>query len=378
MNRRLERQAVKVKKIQRRSTLQKIIPYVPGKPIEELERELGLKDVVKLASNENPLGPSPMALQAMQRFLPEMNYYPDGSAYLLKKDLADHLGLGEENIIFGNGADELITLAGAAYLNPGEEIIMAHPSFYCYEFSALLMDAVPKRVPSRNFRHDLPAMLAAVTPKTKVIFICNPNNPTGMIVTQRQMDSFLKELPGGILVVIDEAYNEYVTDPEYPSSLALLDGGANVLILRTFSKIYGLAGLRIGYGLAGREIIAALNTVREPFNVNAMAQVAARAALRDREHLLAVRELNSRAREYFYKEFDRLDLSYLPTESNFIFVDVKREAGELYRSLLQKGIIVRPGNAFGYPQFLRVSFGTMEQNRRFILALEKSLKEQPC
>ncbi|NLX90453.1 MAG: histidinol-phosphate transaminase [Firmicutes bacterium] len=364
-----------MKKLPRRSCLQKITPYEPGKPVEELERELGLKNVIKMASNENPLGPSPMALEAVQRFLSGINFYPDGNAYLLKKDLAAYLGLQEENIIFGNGADELITLVGAAYLNPGDEIIMAHPSFSCYEFSALLMDAVPRHIPTKNFSFDLEAMAAAVTDRTKVIFICNPNNPTGTIVTHSQLESFLNSLPPEILVVIDEAYNEYVTDPDYPSSLALLDEGRNVLILRTFSKIYGLAGLRIGYGLAPREIIEDLNTVREPFNVNAVAQVAARAALKDKQHLLAGRELNRRAKEYFYREFERLDLNYVPTQSNFIFVDVKVNSRELYQSLLRKGIIVRPGDIFGYPQFLRISFGTEEQNRRFFQALEESLKE---
>ena len=360
-------------KLRRRSCLQRIVPYVPGKPVEELERELGLGDIIKLASNENPLGPSPMALEAVKNFLGRINHYPDGSAHLLKKDLAAHLGLETGNIILGNGADELIGLLGKAFLNPGDEIIMAHPSFSVYEISALLMDAVPKKVSTRDFHLDLQAMASAVTPETKIVFICNPNNPTGTIVTRQQVDSFLKELPPKILVVIDEAYHEYVTDPEYPSSLALLDEGANVLILRTFSKIYGLAGLRIGYGLAGKEVIEALNIVREPFNVNAVAQVAARAALRDTQHISAGRELNRQAREYFYKELDRLGLRYVPTEGNFIFVDVKTDAGKLYQLLLQKGIIVRPGGIFGYPQYLRITFGTMDENRRFLWALEESL-----
>jgi len=364
-----------MKKFSKRSCLQQITPYVPGKPVEELERELGLKNIIKMASNENPLGPSPMALEAVRDFLSGMNFYPDGNAFLLKKDLASYLGLQEENIIPGNGADELITLVGAAYLNPGDEIIMAHPSFSCYEFSAFLMDAVPRRISTRDFHFDLEAMAAAVTSKTRIIFICNPNNPTGTIVTHRQLESFLKNLPPEVLVVIDEAYNEYVTDPDYPSSLSFLDEGLNILILRTFSKIYGLAGLRIGYGLAGREVIEDLNSVREPFNVNAAAQVAARAALRDMEHIKAGRELNRRAKEYLYTEFKRLDLPYVPTEANFVFVNVKVDSRELYQSLLRKGVIVRPGDIFGYQQYLRVSFGTEEQNRRFISALEESLEQ---
>ena len=365
-----------MKKLSRRSCLKQITPYVPGKPVEELERELGLKDVIKMASNENPLGPSPMALEAVRDHLSKINFYPDGNALLLKKDLAGCLGLREENIILGNGADELITLVGAAYLHPGDEIIMAHPSFSCYEFSALLMDAIPRRIPTKDFHLDLESMAAAVTSKTRIIFICNPNNPTGTIVKHHQLESFLKNLPPEILVVIDEAYNEYVTDPHYPSSLHFLDEGLPVLILRTFSKIYGLAGLRIGYGLSTCEIIADLNTVREPFNVNVLAQVAARAALRDTAHLMAGRELNRRAKEYLL-EFTRLGLYYVPTEANFVFLDVKTDSRELYQSLLRKGVITRPGDIFGYPQFLRISFGTEEQNRRFILALEECLKELP-
>lgn len=362
-------------KTTRRACLETITPYVPGKPIEEVERELGLADVVKMASNENPLGPSPLAVEAIKKYLPKISLYPDGNSYYLKNALAGHLGLGEQNIVVGNGADELIILIGAAYLNPGDEIIMAQPSFSEYDFSARLMDAVPVRIPCKKFSHDLKAMTQAITDKTKVIFVCNPNNPTGTILTHRELEQFLKEIPAGILVVLDEAYYEYVGDPDYPDSLAFLKQGFNVLILRTFSKIYGLAGLRVGYGLAKEAVIADLNTVSEPFNVNSLAQVAARAALNDRQHLDAVLKVNTDGKAYLSQEFTRMGLFHLPTEANFIFVDVGVDSRELFQMLLRKGVIVRTGDIFGYPQFIRVSIATGEENQRFIKALEESLQE---
>ncbi len=365
------------KDFKKRACLEPIIPYTPGKPIEEVERELGITDVIKMASNENPLGPSPRVLEAIQNFLPKINLYPDGNAYYLKQALAAHLGLSEQNIICGNGADELIILAATTYLDPGDEIIMAHPSFSEYDFAARLMGAQPVRVPAVNFGHDLPGMLAAITERTKIIYICNPNNPTGTMLTHAELAAFLKEVPSRILVVMDEAYYEYVTDPAYARSIEFLKDGYNVLILRTFSKIYGLAGLRVGYGLAGEEIIREINTVREPFNVNAVAQVAARAALEDEAHKQAVLEANTRGREYLAKEFKRLGLFFVPSHANFIFVEVGVDSKALFQKLLQQGVIVRTGDIFGYPQFIRVSFGTEEENRRFIRVLEDTLKNWP-
>ena len=362
-------------KTAKRPCLVQITPYVPGKPIEEVERELGLSNVIKMASNENPLGPSPLALEAVKGYLPRLSLYPDGNCYYLKRALAERYNLQEQNIVVGNGADELITLLGATYLNPGDEIIMAQPSFSEYDFSARLMDAVPVYVPCKDFRHDLKAMAAAVTEKTKIIYVCNPNNPTGTIVSHKELEDFLTELPSNILVVLDEAYNEYVGDPSYPRSLEFLKWGFNVLILRTFSKIYGLAGLRVGYGLADEPVIRDINTVREPFNVNSVAQVAARAALNDKEHLEAVLRVNSIGKEYLAGEFTRMGLFYLPTEANFIFVEVGVDSRELFQKLLHKGFIVRTGDIFGYPQFIRVSIATEEQNRRFIKALEECLQE---
>ena len=362
-----------LKGIKKRSCLQRITPYVPGKPVEELEREYGIKDAVKLASNENPSGPSPLAVEAIRNSLTKINLYPDGRGYLLKNELAGRFGLQEDNVILGNGADELINLVCAAYINPGDEVIIADPSFTSYESAVIIMDGVLRKIPTTEFFHDLGAMSEAVNSKTRLVFICNPNNPTGTIVTHRDAERFLDGLPPGILVVMDEAYYEYVTDPGYPASLNFLADGRNILILRTFSKMYGLAGLRIGYGLADEEVIKDLHSVRAPFNVNSVAQAAALAALQDTEHVCAVRELNDRSKKYLYGEFERMGLAYVPTETNFVFLDVKTDSRRLYTDMLRKGVIVRPGDVFGYPQFLRVTFGKDGENRRFIKVLEQCL-----
>ncbi len=364
-----------MKKIEPRPCLEKITPYIPGKPIEEVERELELAGVVKLASNENPLGPSPLALKAIKEHLPRVSLYPDGNCYYLREALAGKLGVQMDNIVVGNGADELISIVGRAYLNPGDEIIMGEPSFTEYDFCARLMDAVPIRVPLRDFRFDLQAMVGAVNDKTRIVFVCNPNNPTGTAVSHEELKLFLKGLPPGVLVVIDEAYYEYVSSPDYPRSLELLAEGYNVLVLRTFSKIYGLAGLRVGYGIAPEAVVAALNRVREPFNVNALAQCAARAALRDDEHVRAGRRLNEEGKSYLEEEFRRLGFFFPPTETNFFFVEVGVDSRALFQALLRRGFIVRSGDIFGCPQFIRVSIGTGEQNRRFIAVLEETLKE---
>ncbi len=363
------------KDFKKRACLEPIVPYVPGKPIEEVERELGVSNIIKMASNENPLGPSTKVMDAIKGYLQKLSLYPDGNAYYLKQALAEHLGVTDKNIICGNGADELITFSGMAYLNPGDEIIISHPTFSEYEFAARVMDATPVRVPSVDFCHDLPAMLAAITERTKIIYVCNPNNPTGAMLTHAELADFMKQVPPHILVVMDEAYYEYVTDLAYARSIEFLKEGYNVLIFRTFSKIYGLAGLRVGYGLASEEIIADINTVREPFNVNAVAQVAALAALKDQEHMKAVQAANTQGRDYLAKEFERMGLSYVPTQANFIFVEVGVDSKALFQKLLQQGVIVRTGDIFGYPQHIRVSFGTEEQNKRFISTLEETLKQ---
>jgi len=349
-----------------------IKPYIPGKPVEELERELGISGSVKLASNENPLGPSPRALKAIHEELAKqknansLNRYPDGSGYYLTKALSEKLSVNTDEIILGNGSNELLDIAVRTYLKPGDEAVMAHPSFVVYAMGVQALGGKPVLVPLKHYTHDLEAMGKAVTPKTKMLFIANPNNPTGTMNTRQEFDQLMKVLPDGILVVMDEAYYEYVADPEYADSMKYFRGGRDILILRTFSKIYGLAGLRIGYGIARSEIITEINKLRPPFNTNSIAQTAALHALQDEAHLKTSREINEQGRQYLYRELSSLGLSYVPTEANFIYMVVE-DAQLLYNKLLRQGIIIRPMG----PGAIRVTIGLPEENQRFIEALKK-------
>lgn len=360
-----------------RDNIEKLAVYQPGKPIEEVQRELDLEEIVKLASNENPLGPSPRAVEAIKKAALNVNLYPDGSCFRLRHALADFLGVDADMVMVGNGSNEIIQLLSLTCLNPGDETIMPIPSFPRYEPLTRLMNGIPHEVKLKDFadgfKMDLPAMAACINKKTKIIYICNPNNPTGVIASQKEMDDFMAKVPSDVLVVFDEAYFEYVDDEEYPNGLDYLAAGHNVIVLRTFSKIYGLAGLRVGYGVGRPDVIAYLNRVREPFNVNAVAQEAALAALEDEEYVQKVREVNRRGKEYLYFGFDRLGLKYVPTQANFIFVNVERDEKEIFEKLLRKGIIVRGG--FGYQTWLRVTVGTPEQNKALLFALEEVLAE---
>jgi len=349
-------------------------PYVPGKPIEEVERELGLEGVIKMASNENPLGPSPRAQEAYMNAVKDLNLYPDGNCFYLKQKLAEKFGRLPDSFMVGNGSDELLRLITEAFVGPGDEVIYGDPSFSEYEFMTCIMGGRVKPIPLRDFTYDLQAMKAAVTDKTKIIYVCNPNNPTGTIITGGQLETFMDGLEEDILVVFDEAYYEYVDHPDYQSGLGYLDRGRNVIVLRTFSKIYGLAGLRIGYGISTPEIVDAVNRVREPFNVNLVAQRAATAALDDEEHLTRSREVNRQGKEYLYREFRSMGLHYVPTEANFIFVDIGQDCRRVFQELLKLGVIIRTGDIFGYPTYIRVTVGTEEQNKRFISSLRKVLE----
>lgn len=351
-------------------------PYVPGKPIEEVEREYGITGVIKLASNENPLGPSPAALNALKEAINKVHNYPDGNCYYLKKELSNCFQLPEDHFIIGNGTDEILKMLGETFLNPGDRVLFAWPSFSEYEFITRLMGAEPVTVPLKDFRHDLDEIARQVDERTKLIFICNPNNPTGTIVSGQELCRFLAGIPSDVLVVVDEAYYEYVTDPQYTSAVELVKEDERVVVLRTFSKIYGLAGLRVGYGIAAAEIIQLINRVREPFNVNLLAQRAAVAALQDRDFLQKSRDVVLKGKEYLYDSFSRLKLDYIPTEANFIFVNLQRDSREVFVSLLKEGIIVRTGDIFGYPTWIRVTIGTPEQNERFIASLERILNER--
>lgn len=350
----------------------KIAPYEPGKPIEEVKQELGLTDVIKLASNENPLGPSPLALEAVKKHLENVSYYPDGHCSILRWKLSKKLGFPPDCFVFGNGVDEIIHFIGLAFLGEGDEALMVEPSFVRYDASALLNKAICRKVPLCNFQYDVPALLSSINERTKVIFLANPNNPTGTFLSQEGLERLLKKAEGR-LVVLDEAYFEFVDDPAFPDSLSLLRDGAEIIVLRTFSKIYGLAGLRIGYGVAREETVRAIEHIREPFNVNYLAQIAAVSALDDEEHLRKTQKTIWEGKHYLYQQFEEMGLFYVPTQANFIFLDVKRDGKEVFQSLLKEGIIVRTCDIFGCPTFLRVTIGTQAQNERFIRALRKVL-----
>ena len=359
-----------MKKLVRENILE-IEPYPPGKPIKEVERELGIGEVVKMASNENPLGPSPQAVKAMEQILMEVNLYPDGNAYYLKRALAAHLEVKEENIILGNGSDEIIRMISETFLNEGEEAIMGEPAFLIYRMAVKAMKGQCRLVTLKDFTHDLTAMAQTINEKTKLIFIANPNNPTGTMVTAETVDSFMKEVPEDVIVIFDEAYYEYIERDDFPQTLNYLRERRNVITLRTFSKIYGLAGLRIGYGIAREELIREMNRVRQPFNTNSLAQIAALAALEDREHVKKSRKTNREGKKLLYEELDRLQVSYVPSEANFILVDIDGDGKTVSRELMREGIIVRPMGMYDLPGFIRVTVGTDEQNKRFIKALQK-------
>ncbi|MFN3740768.1 MAG: histidinol-phosphate transaminase [Thermodesulfovibrionales bacterium] len=344
-----------------------ITPYIPGKPIEELQRELGIKDIVKLASNENPLGPSRKSMEAIKKATRGLNRYPDGNCYYLKKELSKKLGVTPEELIIGNGSNELLEIAAKTFLMPGDNAVMARPSFVVYAMATRIAGATPLEIPlTAEFSHDLMAMADAITDRTRIIFIANPNNPTGTINLTDEFDTFMKKVPSNVLVVVDEAYYEYVTDKRYPDTMKYLKKGYPLLILRTFSKVYGLAGLRIGYGIASAELIKEMNRIREPFNVNSLAQIAAIAALRDKEHVKRSVAFNKREKQFLYGELRRLNIDFVPTEANFIYMRFPFEVQPLFNEMLKRGVIIRP---VGKTE-IRVTVGTRKENVRFIKSLE--------
>ena len=350
--------------------IKSISPYVPGKPIEELERELGISGSIKLASNENPLGPSPKAVAAIKRAVEGLNRYPDGSGFYLSQALARHYDVDIARIILGNGSNELIELAVRTFVQPGDEVISADPSFVVYKMITQATGGVNVLVPCKNGRHDLDAMAERITEKTRIVFIANPNNPTGTMNTKIEMDRFMARVPDHVLVAVDEAYFEYVTHADYPDSLDYLRADKNVLALRTFSKIYGLAGLRIGYGITTAGIAELMNKVRQPFNTNSLAQIGALAALADRKHVEKSVANNIEGKRFIGQYFDQLGITYFPTETNFVMFETRIDGRELYASLLKKGVIIRPMGA----NRLRVTIGLPEENKRFMTELEEILK----
>ncbi|MBI3333140.1 MAG: histidinol-phosphate transaminase [Candidatus Omnitrophica bacterium] len=357
-----------------RRCLERVTPYAPGKPIEEVQRELGLSRVIKLASNENPLGPSPKALQAIQRALANLNRYPDSHCFFLVRKLSEAWGLSPEHFLVGNGSDELITLAVRAFLDPGDEVVIAQPTFLIYSIAAEIAGAKIRGVPLKRFRYDLIGMRKAITRRTKLVFIANPDNPTGTYVTQAEVESFMAALPEETIVFFDEAYAEMVDAPDYPECKRYLLEGRPVIVTRTFSKAYGLSGIRVGYGVAPVELMTAMQRVREPFNVNSLAQAAALAALEDREHLEATRRLLREEKPVVYRALEELGLEAVPSAANFILFHVGPRALELVKGLMARGIIVREMTAWNLPEYVRVTIGLPEENRAFIQALREELK----
>jgi histidinol-phosphate aminotransferase len=351
--------------------------YEPGKPIEETAREIGASpdEIIKLASNENPLGPSPKAVAAIRAALDSAHLYPDGGGYYLRDALSTKLDVAREQIILGAGSNEIIEFFGHAFLDRGDEIITSEHAFVVYKLVAAVFGATTIEVPSPDLRHDLDGMLAAITSKTRVVFIANPNNPTGTLACQAEIDRFMERVPSRIVVVFDEAYYEYLDNP--PDTLRFVRAGRNVAVLRTFSKIQGLASLRVGYAVAPPELIQVLHKTRQPFNVSGLAQTAALAALQDEEHLRRTKKITDEGRDFLQGEFGAMGLRFVPSAGNFVLVKVG-DGAAVFRELLQRRIIVRSLKGYNLAEWVRISIGTMEQNRRCIAALKEILPQPPA
>jgi histidinol-phosphate aminotransferase len=346
--------------------------YQPGRPIEEVARELGLPaaDIIKLASNENPLGPSPAALAAMEKALRSLHLYPDGNAFYLKRKLAQRLGVNPENLILGNGSNEIIEFIGHALMAPGTEVITSQYCFAVYPIVTRLFGASLITVPARDFGHDLPAMLRAITPQTRVLFVANPNNPTGTLAAARDILRLIQEVPPRVLLAMDEAYIEFLDEPCDLLPLVREGKVPNLLLMRTFSKIYGLAGLRLGYGIGQPELIAALEKIRQPFNINALIQAGALAALDDTEHVERSRRNNAEGLRFFESAFRELKLRFVPSAANFILVHVG-DGQRVFAELQKLGVIVRPMAGYQLPEWIRISIGTVAENARCLAALKQ-------
>lgn len=354
--------------------VENLVPYPPGKPIEELERELGIFGSIKLASNENPLGPSPMAVKAIVEKIPSLHRYPDGSGYYLKRRLGEILGLPMEQIILGNGSNEIIELIIRTFLAAGDEVVQAFPTFLVYEKMVNGARGQMISVPLRDFRIDLDDVHAAITPRTKILFINNPNNPTGTILFKDEMLRFLEGIPRDIVVVLDEAYIEFTTDPQVARGEDLLAVCPRLVVLRTFSKLYGLAGLRIGYGFAHSELIDYMNRVRQPFNANALAQAAATAALDDRDFVARTLETTRTGLAFLYAGLREIGLEALPTQTNYFLIRVPIPGKQVFERMLREGVIIRAMDSYGLPEFIRINVGLPQENERFLKALKKVLE----
>ncbi len=353
-----------------------LVPYPPGKPLEELQREYGITDSIKLASNENPLGPSPKALEAIGQALTGLHRYPDGSGYYLRKKLSERLGLPFDGIVLGDGSNEIIELIIRAFLLPGDEVIMPSPSFMLYQLAVQWTGGKAVHVPLKNFAIDLKKTAEAVTARTKIIFVNNPNNPTGSLISRQDFDAFLDSIPPRTIVVLDEAYIEFARDPDTPRGFDYIGGkGPYVVVLRTFSKAYGLAGLRIGYGAMDAFLAECLNKVRQPFNTGTLSQVGALAALDDEDFVHRTQNLVWNGLSYLYREVEKLGLKYLPTQANFFIIEVPVNAKRIYEAMLHQGVIVRAMNSYGMERHIRINAGLPEENERFIRSLGRVLAD---
>lgn len=347
-----------------RPTLASVRPFVPelaDLPVEEIKKRLGRSEVAKLSFNENPYGPSPKAVEAMQKAAASLHFYQDSTGAALRQSLSQVLVVDPESIILSNGADEMIMLVALAFLSPGDEVVIPSPTFGQYAVSTKLMGAVPIIVPLKDFRVDVQAALDAVNEKTKLVFLCNPNNPTGTILARDELEQLLSSIPKNVIVVVDEAYIDYVTDASYESAVAFLDRYPNILVIRTFSKLHGLAAARVGFGIGRVELIRLLHRVRPPFNVNGVAQAGAKASLEDTSYQEQTKHLNTENRRYLYSMLDDLELSYVPSQTNFVLVDTGRDSGQVFSQLLQYGVVVRDAGGHGLPTSLRITVGTRDQ-----------------
>jgi histidinol-phosphate aminotransferase len=356
--------------------LQSLKPYQPGKSIDEVKKQFGLDKIIKLASNENPFGCSQNVLKAIQNMNPSYAIYPDGYATALRLTLSDFLKVAPEQLIFGNGSDEIIQIISRALLDSSSNTIMATPTFPQYKHNAILEGAEVREIPLMNGGHDLSRMLDCIDEHTNVVWICNPNNPTGIYLNERELVAFLEKVPPEVLVVLDEAYFEYVDANDYYDSIQLLNRFENLIVLRTFSKIYGLAGFRLGYGMANKELISKLEPAREPFNVNALAQLAGETAIKDQEFVQSCKNENRKSLQYFYEFCHENNLDYYPSQGNFILIDFKVDSDELFQYLLERGVIVRSGKALGFPTSIRISMGLKEQNETTVQLLKEFIEHK--
>ncbi|HET7521921.1 MAG TPA: histidinol-phosphate transaminase [Bacillales bacterium] len=356
--------------------LKNLSPYKPGKNVEDVKKELGLKRIVKLASNENPFGSSPQVSRAIEQELKGFHVYPDGYSAVLRKNTAEFLGISEDQLIFGAGSDEVIQMLCRTYLTPGSNTVMAEPTFSQYKHNAVIEGAEIREIPLKNGRHDLEKMAEAADEHTKIVWLCMVNNPSGEYIRHSELTSFLQKVPSSVLVVCDEAYYEYVVAEDYADTLSVIEQYPNLVITRTFSKAYGMASLRVGYGIAHPSVITALETVRPPFNTTRISQIAAAAALQDQNFIEKCRQVNRDGINAFYRFCDAFNLSYYPSQGNFILIDFARSGDEVFEYLLTNGYIVRTGTALGYPNAVRITVGNREQTEEIIQCLSNWLKKQ--